>query len=58
MNLDFKTEILYYTLQHQFVYGIYLTVGQNYLQALLLSNNQKRIRGARKMNLFTILVEL
>ena len=28
------------------------------LKAHLFSNNQKRIRGARKMNLFTILVEL
>ena len=28
------------------------------LKALLFSNDQKRIRGARKMNLFTILVEL
>ena len=28
------------------------------LKALLFSKNQKRIRGVRKMNLFTILVEL
>ena len=28
------------------------------LKAFLFSNNQKRNRGARKMNLFTILVEL
>ena len=29
-----------------------------FLKALLFSNDQKRIRGARKMSLFTILVEL
>ena len=28
------------------------------LKALLFSNDQKRIRGAREMNLFTILVAL
>jgi len=28
------------------------------LKTLLFSNDQKRIRGAQKMNLFTILVEL
>ena len=35
-----------------------LILTANHLKALLFSNDQKRIRGARKTNLFTILVEI
>ena len=50
-----NTSILFFFWDHSKLLSKWICYS---LKALLFSNDQKRIRGARKMNLFTILVEL